>query len=42
MTMNRKKPASQIRIGIDFGTTRTLVASVEKGNYPLVTFEHLF
>jgi len=37
--MNRKKPVSQIRIGIDFGTTRTLVASVEKGNYPLVTFE---
>lgn len=37
--MNRKKPASKIRIGIDFGTTRTLVASVEKGNYPLVTFE---
>ena len=37
--MNRKRPASKIRIGIDFGTTRTLVASVEKGNYPLVTFE---
>ena len=37
--MNRKKPASKIRIGIDFGTTRTLVASVEKGNYPLVSFE---
>jgi molecular chaperone DnaK (HSP70) len=37
--MKPKKPASKIRIGIDFGTTRTLVASVEKGNYPLVTFE---
>jgi molecular chaperone DnaK (HSP70) len=37
--MNRKKPTSKIRMGIDFGTTRTLVASVEKGNYPLVTFE---
>ena len=37
--MNRKRPASKIRIGVDFGTTRTLVASVEKGNYPLVTFE---
>ena len=37
--MNRKRSASKIRIGIDFGTTRTLVASVEKGNYPLVTFE---
>ena len=35
----RKRPASKIRIGIDFGTTRTLVVSVEKGNYPLVTFE---
>jgi len=37
--MHRKRPISKIRIGIDFGTTRTLVASVEKGNYPLVTFE---
>ena len=37
--MTRKRPASKIRIGIDFGTTRTLVVSVEKGNYPLVTFE---
>ena len=37
--MIRKKQSSRIRLGIDFGTTRTLVASVEKGNYPLVTFE---
>ena len=37
--MKPKRPASKIRLGIDFGTTRTLVASVEKGNYPLVTFE---
>jgi molecular chaperone DnaK (HSP70) len=37
--MKPKRPASKIRIGIDFGTTRTLVASVEKGNYPLATFE---
>lgn len=26
-------------MGIDFGTTRTVVAWVEGGNYPLVTFE---
>jgi len=37
--MKPKRPPSKIRLGIDFGTTRTLVASVEKGNYPLVTFE---
>ncbi|MGA7060818.1 MAG: hypothetical protein WBY69_06355, partial [Candidatus Acidiferrales bacterium] len=28
-----------MRIGIDFGTTRTVVAAVDRGNYPLVTFE---
>jgi molecular chaperone DnaK (HSP70) len=27
-----------IRLGIDFGTTRTVVAAVDNGNYPLVTF----
>ncbi len=27
-----------MRIGVDFGTTRTRVAAVLKGNYPLVTF----
>jgi molecular chaperone DnaK (HSP70) len=27
-----------MRLGIDFGTTRTRVAAVLKGNYPLVTF----
>jgi molecular chaperone DnaK (HSP70) len=37
--MKSRRPASKIRLGIDFGTTRTLVASVEKGNYPLVSFE---
>ena len=28
-----------MRLGIDFGTTRTRVAACLKGNYPLVTFE---
>lgn len=27
-----------MRLGIDFGTTRTLVALVDRGNYPVVTF----
>lgn len=27
-----------MRLGIDFGTTRTRVAAVLKGNYPLITF----
>jgi molecular chaperone DnaK (HSP70) len=28
-----------VRIGIDFGTTRIVVARADRGNYPLVTFE---
>lgn len=28
-----------MKLGIDFGTTRTSVAIVDRGNYPLVTFE---
>lgn len=27
-----------MRIGIDFGTTRTLVAAADRGNYPIVSF----
>jgi len=37
--MRKGKPSTKVRLGIDFGTTRTLVARVESGNYPLVTFE---
>jgi molecular chaperone DnaK (HSP70) len=37
--MKKIKPPSKVRLGIDFGTTRTVVARVEGGNYPLVTFE---
>jgi molecular chaperone DnaK (HSP70) len=29
-----------VRLGIDFGTTRTVVAAVDRGNYPLLLFEH--
>ena len=38
---NMRKPRQQhkVRLGIDFGTTRTHVARVESGNYPLITFE---
>jgi molecular chaperone DnaK (HSP70) len=28
-----------MRLGIDFGTTRIVVASVDRGNYPIVQFE---
>jgi molecular chaperone DnaK (HSP70) len=28
-----------VKLGIDFGTTRTVVAAVDRGNYPLVSFE---
>ncbi|MEN8174774.1 MAG: Hsp70 family protein [Pseudomonadota bacterium] len=28
-----------MRLGIDFGTTRTVIAAADRGNYPLVTFE---
>jgi molecular chaperone DnaK (HSP70) len=28
-----------MKLGIDFGTTRVIVASVDRGNYPLVPFE---
>jgi molecular chaperone DnaK len=28
-----------MRLGIDFGTTRVVVASVDRGNFPLVNFE---
>jgi len=28
-----------VKVGIDFGTTRIVVAAVDRGNYPLVNFE---
>jgi molecular chaperone DnaK (HSP70) len=28
-----------VRLGIDFGTTRTLVAAVDRGNYPVLAFD---
>src|ERR1700679_2881960 len=28
-----------MRLGIDFGTTRVVVALVDRGNFPLVSFE---
>ena len=37
--MKKSKQPTKVRLGIDFGTTRTVVARVEGGNYPLVTFE---
>jgi molecular chaperone DnaK (HSP70) len=38
MAKKRKKQPKTVRLGIDFGTTRTVVASVEEGNYPVCTF----
>jgi molecular chaperone DnaK (HSP70) len=29
-----------MRLGIDFGTTRTIAAVADRGNYPIVTFEN--
>src|SRR5437868_5037109 len=29
-----------MRFGVDFGTTHTVVALVDRGNYPIVSFEH--
>src|SRR5579885_3625669 len=28
-----------MRLGIDFGTTRTVVAAVDRGNYPVISFD---
>lgn len=28
-----------MRLGIDFGTTRIVVAAVDRGNYPVIAFE---
>jgi len=39
----KKKEVGQskpMRLGIDFGTTHTVVALVDRGNYPIVSFEH--
>ncbi|MDQ2841294.1 MAG: hypothetical protein M3Y72_09700 [Acidobacteriota bacterium] len=30
-----------MKLGIDFGTNRTVIAAVDRGNYPLVCFEAL-
>ena len=28
-----------MRLGIDFGTTRTVVAACDRGNYPVISFQ---
>src|SRR5258708_30059627 len=30
---------ARVRVGIAFGTTRTVVAAVDRGNYPILPFE---
>jgi molecular chaperone DnaK (HSP70) len=36
----RDQIKARVRLGIDFGTTRTVVAAVDRGNYPIVPFEN--
>ncbi|HEX5229611.1 MAG TPA: Hsp70 family protein [Bryobacteraceae bacterium] len=33
------KSGQTVRLGIDFGTTRTVVAAVDRGNYPVLSFD---
>jgi len=33
------KSGQPVRLGIDFGTTRTVVAAVDRGNYPVLSFD---
>src|SRR5271156_1834453 len=40
MRYNRLEIARVRRLGIDFGTTRTVAAAVDRGNYPILPFEH--
>ena len=28
-----------MKIGVDFGTNRIVVAAADRGNYPIITFE---
>src|SRR5262245_26717053 len=34
-----REATGDMKLGIDFGTTRVVVAAVDRGNYPLLTFE---
>lgn len=36
--MSESGRGGPLRLGIDFGTTRTVVAAVDRGNYPVVVF----
>jgi molecular chaperone DnaK (HSP70) len=35
---SRPKSERTIKVGVDFGTTRTVVAACDRGNYPVVSF----
>jgi len=35
----RNEVKARVRLGIDFGTTRIVVAAVDRGNYPILPFE---
>ena len=39
MRTNQLGKLGDMRIGVDFGTTRVVVAAVDRGNFPLVYFE---
>lgn len=38
MARREKKPRGPVRLGIDLGTTRTVVAALDRGNYPVIGF----
>src|SRR5574341_1277966 len=35
----RRRSEATMKLGIDFGTTRIVVAAVDRGNYPILGFE---
>jgi molecular chaperone DnaK (HSP70) len=37
--LDARSTSQAMRLGIDFGTTRVVVAAVDRGNYPILSFE---
>src|SRR5262249_25836843 len=40
-TRANRSNGGQMKLGVDFGTTRIVVAAVDRGNYPILSFEAL-